>query len=80
MSNTPAAQLARLKVTHQEWLIGREPDLGTFAAQHREDERYLEAATIGELGGLLLEADNGARAAAVRAGTLASWARRRTST
>jgi hypothetical protein len=52
MSRTPAAHLARLKVTYQRWDIGRAAE-GTGFTAERQDERgglnSIYAPTLGEL-------------------------------
>jgi hypothetical protein len=47
VSTTPAAVLARLKVTYQGWLISRAAD--GFTAVERSTGRTITAATVGEL-------------------------------
>ena len=47
MSRTPAAVLARLKVTYQAWRITRSAD-GFTAVEHSTGRR-ITAATVGEL-------------------------------
>jgi hypothetical protein len=51
MSRTPAAHLARLKVTYQSWSIQRAPE-GGFIAEYRNDRgglRSIFAPTLAEL-------------------------------
>lgn len=47
MSNTPAAQLARLKVTYQGWRLSRSSD--GFTAVERRTGRTITADTVTEL-------------------------------
>jgi hypothetical protein len=47
MSTTPAAQLARLKVTYREWLLSRTAD--GFTAVERKTGRKITADTVTEL-------------------------------
>jgi hypothetical protein len=47
VSTTPAAQLARLKVTYQLWSITRTAD--GFTAVERETGRTITADTVGQL-------------------------------
>jgi hypothetical protein len=58
---TPAAHLARLKVTHQGWRI-EQPATGSGYTAHRCEERtapnFCSAPTLGELEALLVEQGN----------------------
>jgi hypothetical protein len=47
VSTTPAAQLARLKVTYQGWRIFRTAD--GFTAVERSTGRRITAGTVGQL-------------------------------
>jgi hypothetical protein len=47
MGRTPAAELARIKVTYRDWRIARQ-DKG-FAARHRDSGRVLRSRSIAEL-------------------------------
>jgi hypothetical protein len=47
VSTTPAAQLARLKVTYQSWLITRTPE--GFTATERSTGRTITADTVAQL-------------------------------
>jgi hypothetical protein len=63
MSRTPAAELARLKVTHPRWSIRRiEQGKGTGYTAHRREEHvapnFLYAPTLGELEAGLMEQAN----------------------
>jgi hypothetical protein len=52
MSHTPAAELARLKVTYQNWSIQRGPEGSGFTAERRDGRgglRSIYAPTLGEL-------------------------------
>jgi hypothetical protein len=61
VSQTPAAHLARLKVTYQGWRIERSAT-GTGYIAHRREERaapnFLYAPTLGELEAVLMEQAN----------------------
>jgi hypothetical protein len=60
-SETPAAHMARLKVTHAGWRIERSAT-GTGYSAHRRQERaapnFLSAPTLGELEVVLMEQAN----------------------
>jgi len=56
MGRTPAAELARVKITYCEWRIARQ-DKG-FAARHRNDGRVLRSRSIAELEILLASASH----------------------
>jgi hypothetical protein len=56
MSRTPAAELARVKVTYCEWRIARQDKV--FAARHRNDGRVLRSRSIAELAILLSAASH----------------------
>jgi hypothetical protein len=47
-SETPAAHLARLKVTYQSWALRAVEPTG-YAAHRRDGRRSIHAATLGEL-------------------------------
>jgi hypothetical protein len=52
MSDTPAARLARLKLAHPRWLIGRNPEVHSigYVAEHRDDpRRKITAVSITDL-------------------------------
>jgi hypothetical protein len=61
VSQTPAAHLARLKVTYQGWRIERSSS-GTGFRAHRREERaapnFIYAPTLGELEAALMEQAN----------------------
>jgi hypothetical protein len=52
VSRTPAAHLARLKVTYQSWSIQRAPEGSGFTAERRDERgnlRSIFAPTLAEL-------------------------------
>jgi hypothetical protein len=60
VSRTPAAHLARLKVTYQAWSIQRASEGTGFTAEHRDESgglRSIFAPTVPELEGALIEAE-----------------------
>jgi hypothetical protein len=58
LSTTPAAHLARLKVTYQLWMITRATG-GGFTAERRDGERHrsIYAPTLAELEAALIRAE-----------------------
>jgi hypothetical protein len=56
MGKTPAAELARIKVTYRDWRIARQ-DKG-FAARHRNDGRVLRSRSIADLEIMLFAASH----------------------
>lgn len=60
MSRTPAAELARLKVTYQSWDIQRATEGTGFTAERRDERgglRNIYAQTVPELEGALIEVE-----------------------